>query len=411
MNHSLRNYFILLATLVIGVALVNLLPSPKVIDWTETYEPLDKIPYGTYILDNEIDAIFDKPVERYGNTPYEYFSEEKDSLHTRNLFFIHQYIDWTSFQKVLAQVEKGDTALFIKCTTDSDTLGIRTDNFYNSEADSIALSLTSQTNQDRKLSLERTYENYYFANVDTIHHKSLGYVHWGEEKRINFVEIPLGKGKIYSLLEAKPFTNYYLKNPQTRHYAQTVLGYLPKENKTIWFDDHFDGWYKEIVISGGEGNGTSGQVYRERRNILSVIFDYPELAMAWRLLLLGFVLYLIFQGKRRQRVIPVIEKPRNTTIEFAQTIGNLYFQEGDPYMLAQKKILYFLDAVRRKYYLDTQHLDEDFINRLIHKSGRGEAVVRPLINLIINIQRMQSASEYTLTNLDHLIEQFWNKTK
>ena len=409
MNHSLRNYFILLATLVIGVALVNLMPKPRVIDWSETYEPLDKIPYGTYILDNEIDAIFDKPVERYGDTPYEYFQQEKDSLHTYNLFFIDQFIDWTSFREVLNRVEKGDTAFFVQCTTDRDTLGINTDNFYFLENNLIEISLTSQTGEGEKFVLERQNEIHYFTTLDTIHHKTLGYVSWGKDKRINFVEIPLGKGKIYSLLEAKPFTNYYLKNPKTRKYAQTALGYLPKENKTIWFDKHFDSWYKEIIASGGKGSSSSGRVYREPRNILSIIFEYPALATAWRLLLLGFVLYLIFQGKRRQRVIPVIEKPRNTTIEFAQTIGNLYFQEGDPYMLAQKKILYFLDAIRRKYYLDTQHLDTDFINRLIHKSGKEEAIVRPLITLINNIQRMQSASEYTLTNLDQLIEQFWRE--
>ena len=56
-------------------------------------------------------------------------------------------------------------------------------------------------------------------------------------KKINFVEVSHGKGKLY--IHAGPpiaFTNYYLKkDPKVRDYAATILSYLPKDRPTVWF--------------------------------------------------------------------------------------------------------------------------------------------------------------------------------
>ena len=49
----------------------------------------------------------------------------------------------------------------------------------------------------------------------------------------------------------------------------------------------------------------------------------PALRITWRLMLLGLLLYLIFKGKREQRIIPIIKKPENTTVEFAQSISSV----------------------------------------------------------------------------------------
>ena len=125
-------------------------------------------------------------------------------------------------------------------------------------------------------------------------------------------------------------------------------------------------------------------------------------------MLLGFVLYLLFKGKRQQRIIPVIEKPKNTTIEFAQSISSLYYQERDATDMVRKKITYFLDQVRQRYYLDTQQINEDFAAKLANKSGKDKELVQQIVGTIIHFEQTQQAQEETLTQLDKWIDEFWN---
>ena len=54
---------------------------------------------------------------------------------------------------------------------------------------------------------------------------------------------------------------------------------------------------------------------------------------------------MIFNAKRRQRVVPIINPLPNTTLDFTKTIGNLYYQEGNHQNIVDKKIIYFLEKI------------------------------------------------------------------
>ena len=88
----------------------------------------------------------------------------------------------------------------------------------------------------------------------------------------------------------------------------------------------------------------------DQQSIFRYIFTQPALTWAYYLVLIGLLFYALFAGKRTQRVIPVVEPPRNTSLEFAQTVGRLYFQQGDHDNLARKKIQYFLAGLRERYH-------------------------------------------------------------
>ena len=134
----------------------------------------------------------------------------------------------------------------------------------------------------------------------------------------------------------------------------------------------------------------------------------PALRITWRLMLLGLLLYLIFKGKREQRIIPIIKKPENTTVEFAQSISSLYFQDGDSVDLVQKKITYFLDHIRNTYNIDTQEINSSFIEKLYNKSGKDKELIAKIVHLIIDFEKNQQADEQVLINLDKWIQTFWN---
>jgi hypothetical protein len=82
-------------------------------------------------------------------------------------------------------------------------------------------------------------------------------------------------------------------------------------------------------------------------------------------LFLGAVLvFILFNAKRRQRVVPIIEPLKNTSVDFIRSIGNLYMQEGDFHDMMAKKSQYFLSKVRTELLIDTQVLDEEFEKKL-----------------------------------------------
>ena len=134
----------------------------------------------------------------------------------------------------------------------------------------------------------------------------------------------------------------------------------------------------------------------------------PALRITWRLMLLGLLLYLIFKGKREQRIIPIIKKPENTTVEFAQSISSLYFQDGNSVDLVRKKITYFLDHIRNTYNIDTQEINSSFIEKLYNKSGKDKELIAKIVHLIIDFEKNQQADEQALINLDKWIQTFWN---
>jgi len=118
---------------------------------------------------------------------------------------------------------------------------------------------------------------------------------------------------------------------------------------------------------------------------------------------------MIFNAKRRQRIVPIKKPLQNTTVDFTKTIGNLYFQEGDHSNLIDKKIIYFLEKVRQEFMLDTTKLDTDFIKKLQQKSGKDYADVERVVYLINQHRKNHFTSiENDLIDINDAIEKIIN---
>ena len=391
MGKAIRNYLILLSVVVIVMALTVFSSADRKVDWEQTYDANSKQPYGLYIFGEQLKHFFSKKIDKISYTPYEYLRRNQQKGNY-NYIFTTEGIDEVSLKKILSDVRAGSQALFLNEDYGlMDTLKIDID--HELTVDDINLQLNS-TSYDKQIYInpERVYLRVnYFTQLDKERDKALGYVFFSDgrkiRKKINFVEVPYGKGKFFLYLgPPMAFTNYFLKESQdARSYVATVLSYLPEDRPTVWF----------VPSTQGE-------------DALSFIMSQPQLRMAWRLMILGFLLYLLFKGKRQQRIIPVIEKPKNTTVEFAQSISSLYYQERDATDMVQKKITYFLDQVRQRYYLDTQQINEDFATKLYNKSGKDKDLVQQIVSTIIHFEQTQQAQEETLIQLDKWIDEFWN---
>ena len=81
------------------------------------------------------------------------------------------------------------------------------------------------------------------------------------------------------------------------------------------------------------------------------------------------LVYMIFYTKRRQKVIPVLSTVSNTSIEFVETIGSLYFRQNSNLKIVQHKKKLFLSYIRQHYNIHTNKIDDDFLERVSLKSG------------------------------------------
>jgi hypothetical protein len=399
MNKTIKIYIGLLVLLFVGAIIVEF-STPPPVNWTKTYNENQKIPYGTYILHNELETLFPtSKVHDIKVTPYEYFDDYyswEDSMYLTagNFIQINEFspTDDVSAQELLDFASFGNS-IFMSTSypprTFFDSLGFQTDNDYSFKGAANLSFANTRLKQD-SISIQKGMSNIYFSELDTVYTTVLGYQKFDSlQQRVNFIKVNWGKGNIFLHLQPVVFTNYHLLKKNNKKYAAAALSYLPDD--TIYFDSK---------NKFGKDLGSSP---------LRFILSQPPLRYAWYLALLSIFLFMIFNAKRKQRVVKVIKPLENTTVAFTKTIGNLYYETKDHDNLVNKKITYFLEHIRRVYYLDTQVLDKKFVKSLVLKSGKDESETQKLINLIAHLKAKPSCNEDDLLNLNKAIEDFYTK--
>lgn len=396
MPKSLKIYIGILLLILIGVVVIDA-NRPKPIDWRHTYSLSDKIPFGLYVFDNEYEEFFNpQKVEQFGKTPYEFFDSKFNyndttySIKGTFLYIDNEFnLDEESVEELLYFASHGND-IFLSATSfpnklkDSLNFKLEFDNNYN---DSIVMS-TTKTKVKSDSYFNKGINNRYFTELDS------SAIVLGQQKRssgklqTNFIKIPYGNGNFFLHTQPIAFTNYYLLK-DNYSYTEDILSYLPKTNNIYWKVRKFD------------SNNLN-------QSPLGFAFSQPALKWAWLFAIYGMIVFMFFNAKRRQRVIPIINPLRNTTVDFTKTIGNLYYQEKDYMNIIDKKIIFFLEKIRNDYYLDTFNLDDTFINRLHQKSGKSKDEVNQLIQLINTLRNKSVATENDVIALNEQIEKFYS---
>lgn len=395
MNRTIKFYVFFLFLIIIGVIFVEA-NRPKPINWFQTYSVKDKIPFGLYVFDKEADTIFENRIRKILQTPYEFFDSEYDWDTEEydvdgTFFYVNSYndIDQQSIEEIMTFVSKGNTA-FISSGGFSqkllDSLGLNT-NYRFSYKDSTRTYLTNKKFRAAKYNITVGSSQIYFDKIDTLNTVVLGYQALDsiKEKFVNFVKTPYGNGNFYLHTQPAVFTNYHLLKNKNYTYTENILSYLPKEQPIYWYT-----------------KGQTGEVINE--SPLRFIASEPSLRYAWYLLIFTGLVFLIFNIKRKQRIVPIIKPLENTTVDFTKTIGNLYYQEKNHYTITEKKITYFLEKIRTQYMLDTKVLDENFVKKLQLKTSKDEKDIQKVVDLINKFRKYNQSTEQDLIALNKAIE-------
>src|SRR5690554_34060 len=381
---------------ILGIALLAIIVTelvrPQPIDWRSSYTSFDKIPLGSYILYEESPALFSNNMEKVLEDPYVFLSR-KNQENNSAYFFINDriYFDKRQSEKILEYVEKGNTVFISsrKITgdlTDSLKVGDVTSNTILEE-ELIPQFFSTSLKQDSLHAFKKAVYKSYFTQVDTLNTKALGYVNSEKEKQkdLNYISVQYGKGQflLHSLPEA--ISNYYMLK-ENNQYAANVLSYINTD--VIYWDEYLKTGRK--VVSSP----------------MRFVLNQAPLKWAYYVMIGSLLIFILFKGKREQRIIPVRKPLENTSIEFTKTIGDLYFQHKDYSNIIAKKIAYFMESIRSKYFLDTSNISEDFITKLAVKSSNTENDTRKLLKLIKHLKDKSTHTEEDLLNLNKKIEAF-----
>lgn len=394
-------FILIIIVLIITASVMFSIRTTRVVDWEESFNEKSNKPYGLSILYKELPNLFkDKKVRTVYHQPASYLkvnSENGNGKHiAKGTFMIignSDYLENNSINELMRFVSEGNT-LFISDyyypQKIHDTLQIDIDYIANEKDSTSYLSFENRRLKSTKI--DRNTGDNYFSGFDSINYKILGYSKI-DYKHVNFIEVPFGKGKVFLHTEPKIFTNYNLLKEDRYQYVEDVLSYLPDAN--LYFDS-----YTKIQ------KNYYGEV--EQKSNLSWFLEQKAFRWAWYTALIFTLLFMIFNAKRRQRVIKIIKPLQNTTVAFVKTVSNLYFETQDHKNLIDKKITYFLEKVRSDYNINTDTLDDEFITRLTSKSGKKKEDIQALVKYINWLRTKGEFFEENLIKLNRHIEAFYN---
>ena len=206
--------------------------------------------------------------------------------------------------------------------------------------------------------------------------------------RAVFIRLDYGRGHFYLCSVPLAFTNYFVLQPRTTGFAAGALAYLPA-GRPAWWDEY-------------EKTGPTGE-----QSLLRVLLDHDALRAACYLTLVGGLLFLVVEARRRQRIIPVIKPLPNTTLLFTRTVASLYQQGRSHGLIAEKKVSLFLDYLRTRFQETNPDLDDEaFRERLAQKAGLPRARVDELLRLVNFTRTAPQVTDRELLRLSQALTDF-----
>ncbi len=385
---------IVIFTLVIALITILQLIMPKPVDWSRNYQSKKKTPFGTYAIYNLLKPSYAKQVTANNQTFYNLQEFTRDSS---TLIFIDDELNFSKvdFAAMYKFLKKGNS-MFITASSFrgilADSLKLNTSfNFENYYApfDSLftkkgeTLKFCASNLKSKKYPYSAVARIMEFSNYDSTLFKNILVTESGKAVAI---KANINGGELIICSSPDIFANYFIANKVTRPVAYNLLSYV--DNKYLVWDENYKRFNEKSYSP------------------LKFIFENPALHSAYLLTLLTLILYMIFEGRRRQRIIPPVEPNTNTTLEFVNVISHVYYNSKGHQNIAQEKIKYFYETIRKRFNVNTSVINQHLINEVSVLSGVEEKTVRNLFNYCEKILKLTELSDLELIELNRQIYVF-----
>ena len=386
--------YIFIATGLLVVYLVAQYNRPTPVNWSETLADNDKIPFGTYILYHRLNDIFpDAKVKVYREPAYNVLTDT--SLKTGTYLIVSGSLELNEYDyaKLTGFIRQGNDVFIASSYFGAQfkkNLKIETSSELSTNKTAVSSRFfTSSVDSNKKYSSDKGMMDGYFSKLDTLKAMVLAKNNSGNS---NYVKYKIGKGSLYLNANPEMFSNYSLLKTSGLAYAAIALSYLKNDKNLLW---------DEFYTQGREGDDNSMRVFL--RN--------APLKWAFYVSFFSLVAFILYDMKRRQRIIPVIEPLGNSTLEFVNVVGQVYYEQRDNSNIAHKKILYLLEHLRDRYNIKTSQLDEEFIDAISGKLGLEKSFAADFTNYIKSIAGETKITDTELIQLNKLIEQLYTQSR
>lgn len=351
-------------------------------NWEDKYKLNEKDPYGLYMFNQLLRAHVDTNQAIIPLTN----SVELDSVMALNrrstmLFVGDKFgLKTAEFDSVLVQVHDGNTLLLSSNQLTENIvrrLFIRYEVSYD-YADSVNVNINNNT-----------FSMFYLYQNDTIAHEWRAFLNvqpidstYRKLSTIfqlaDFIRLKHGNGFIYIHTNPEFFFNYQVKRTEGYRYTSFLLNQLP-QNQPVYIlelgrllEYNYDPY--------GEGEGISD---KQDDSYFQFILKSPALMAAFGLGLLGVLLFVLFRSKRMQPVVPYIEKKKNMSLEFAQTITSIYQSKSNPMGIVNVQGQNFYDAMQKRFFIDVSGKSNDRERAITILSEKSTIPVSEINELIV----------------------------
>ena len=391
-----NRWFITFVVVFLALVFVMEYQMPRRFTWNPSFSHIDKQPFGCYVFDSVLSASLSDGYEVTKKTLYQLRGEHR----RMGVLVVAEYLynmNETDVDNLLAMAAEGSKILLVSggmpsCL--SDTLHFDTDGYYH--------ELTLREYAMRGLTLDTVTwiadavydrKEYYLypqlssfeilLDTDSVKGRILAmntsHQHEEENDSVSYstaVAIPVGKGEVILAMTPLAFTNYGILEGNIHDYVFRLLTQM-----------------KGLPMVRTEAYTPA--TAQAEQSPLRYFLSQPPLRWAVILSFLTILVFMVFTAKRRQRVIPVVEEPKNRSLEFVKLIGTLYYQKGDYRDLVMKQYAYLTETIRRVLQVDLNDRGNDLRSFAVISAQTG-VEEKEIAALVDTLRRLSDDEERTV---------------
>ena len=366
------------------------------VKWQEKFDYEDKEPLGLFVFKELVTRYFE-------GVDSEVLKEYKDTTANNGLYFYrHNPYSNLDVDSLLGIIDKGNDVFIFSDLIPYD-LNDTIDNYYTSEYQFSGTVKFNFTNDSLAFDSILIYQflnkefkpfsrNYQLmsSNYDYSDNKHLVSVN---DSLLLLVKIPFEKGNLYFHVLPQLFNNYSYRQSQMFDYTEKILSL-------------FDPEYVVFL------NRLTRIEHASSEHPLQFIMSSPPLKTAYYLFVLGLFLYAVFGGKRKQKSIPITDKNENTSLEYIETVSQLFYQQDQHEKLVAHMKSIFYHKMEQKYFIKKDN--PGYLEILTKKSKIPKADLQYILDRFRNLDDNYSFRGDQLVSLNKRLEQiyaFINKGK
>ncbi len=401
---KLRNILLLGACMLLVACQQNNTSADNLI-LRKTYSPTDKNPFGGFLAHALVDSTWSFIGTSSNNQAFNRWynqREENEGIGTDEVYIIMAEAVEAYEQEATTlrrYIERGNTVLIVtdrlsEVLTETLNFQIKDERSSLSFLQRLRMAPTGVSLTDSLLpsQFRRSYEYFFFpmANRAVLTKKAdtSVLVGVGQGQTENVWRLQIGRGQLIVAANAALASNYFLSQKSNYQLLQALMSYFPVEPASITRDAFY---YK--------------YPYRqpEDYSVFQALLAIPPLRWAFWILVCMGILWVLSNLRRQQKMIPVLAPNVNSTVNFIQTIAQLYFNKQDHGNIARKISAHFTDHLRRNYYIQPLTDSRDWPAVLSRKTGMPLPDAQRTTELMQKAQAGEAFSASELLELHNLV--------